>query len=412
MSLDDTRAARPDELERAMQEFSRIGANLVGSYDALAERAARVEQELAVANAELGQKVAELDALTQHLEAILEALPTGVVVRDSAGRITAVNQAAQLILEQEADSLIGSEQHELLDGPADGRPQPWSCGRGTRRVLTHRRAALASSIGRVELLDDRTELTELTERVHARDKMTAMGTLAGGVAHEIRNPLNAVQGFAALLLRELEPGSRAAHRAQRIVDGVAETDTIIAGLLSFARADSLHEEMVDPQQLVDDAVRGALGEDREGVELTLAVEPEPFAGDRIKLRQALRNLVANAHQIQAREGQARIAITLRREADETLVVVDDAGPGFTPEVARRALDPFYTTRAEGTGLGLALVATIAELHGGSARIHPEPGPLGGARISLRLPRRAAGFPQSADHAPDSGPPSRPSHADH
>ena len=109
----------------------------------------------------------------------------------------------------------------------------------------------------------------------------------------------------------------------------------------------------------------------------------PFVADRIKLRQAIRNLVANA--VDAQPGGGRIEVVLAQEGDDVAIRVSDAGPGIPAEVARRALEPFFTTRADGTGLGLALVHTIAQLHGGRCDIERRPSPLGGATVILRFP---------------------------
>jgi signal transduction histidine kinase len=111
----------------------------------------------------------------------------------------------------------------------------------------------------------------------------------------------------------------------------------------------------------------------------------PFAADRIKVRQALRNLVANAMQAQPDGGVVDVSIAL--DGNEVRLRVQDAGPGIPPELRSRVADPFFTTRAEGTGLGLALVNSIAELHGGRLEISNSPSPLGGADIAFRLPHQ-------------------------
>ena len=108
--------------------------------------------------------------------------------------------------------------------------------------------------------------------------------------------------------------------------------------------------------------------------------------DRIKLRQAIRNLVANAIEAQPEGGRVRVSVEARQ--DEFLVHVHDAGPGVPADLARRVAEPFFTTRAEGTGLGLALVHSIVRLHGGALELSPSPSLCGGAHFVLRLPRIA------------------------
>jgi signal transduction histidine kinase len=392
------------ELEQAMRSLSAVGLQLAGSYEALERRAQRVEDELC-------RKLEELDAVTRHLEAILEALPTGVLVRDAGGKIVRANRAALAITALDASDLIGRRSHPLLEaGPGQGA-QPnggWlerevARADGRRLVLASRRSPIhqgsrdggagdtvRSPAGSVEILDDRTELVELSERLHGLDKLAALGNMAGGIAHELRNPMHAVKGFAALLAQRLEPLTQEQRWATRIVEGVGEAETVLSSMLSLAAPEKLVLESVDGAELVDSALALAVSEvEPKGVaerwRVERRIELPRFAGDRIKLRQALRNLIANAFQAQPAGGRVEVALAL--EEGQVALRVADAGPGVPPGLRRRALEPFFTTRAEGTGLGLSLVATIAELHGGRLEIEAERSPLGGASVLVRFPFR-------------------------
>jgi len=237
---------------------------------------------------------------------------------------------------------------------------------------------------------------ELAERLHAADKLSALGTMAAGIAHEIRNPLNAVRGFAELLARrELarpDADKRAAQWAQHIVDGVAEVDGIIENLLSFGSPERLRLELVDGQELLSGAARLAASALEAAPAIEVRCEAPAFRADRIKLRQAVRNLIENALEAQAGSAHARVRVTLAREGKELVCRVADAGPGVAPELRTKILDPFFTTHADGTGLGLALVSVIARLHGGSVQCEPAPSALGGALFVLRVPFQPADQP--------------------
>jgi len=364
----------PPELGDALHALSSISENLRASYATLAARAERIERELFATN--------------EQLEAVLRALPTGVVVRDAAGRILRANPTACAIL--------GSSEAELVAEGCEG-----SCARefvqpdGTPRLVEQRRSPIhapdGGSAGSVEILDDRTELARLTERLHSLDKMASLGTLASGIAHEIRNPMNAVRGFAELLRRNTKEDSQRARWSALICEGVDEADAIIAGLLSFGAPEQLRREPLDASELIASAITLARRSlppqsDPERWQISSESACPAFMGDRIKLRQALRNLVANALEAQPQGGSVHIACRLQR--GEVLFDVYDGGPGIAPELRCRVADPFFTTRAEGTGLGLALVHTIADLHGGRFEISPVPAPLrhgGGAHMLLALP---------------------------
>jgi len=157
-------------------------------------------------------------------------------------------------------------------------------------------------------------------------------------------------------------------------------------MLSFGSPERLRLEPIDAARLLEGARRLARGElDDERAAVTLEVDPElgAFRADRIKLRQAVRNLISNA--VEAQGERPRVHVRARREDDSLVVSVADAGPGVPAELRARILDPFYTTRPEGTGLGLALVSLIARLHGGELTLSDEPSELGGAEFTLRIP---------------------------
>jgi signal transduction histidine kinase len=257
---------------------------------------------------------------------------------------------------------------------------------------------LAERAARVEheLAEANRERSELAERLHAADKLSALGTMAAGIAHEIRNPLNAVRGFAELLAAREGAGAdeRAGRWARLIVEGVDEVDAIITNLLSFGSPERLRLEDVDARELLAGAVKLVATETGTLAAplVTMRAKAPPFRGDRIKLRQAVRNLIENALEAQAGAPAARVEVELVREDAELVVRVSDAGPGVPAELRRRILDPFFTTHADGTGLGLALVSVIARLHGGSVQCSPRPSALGGALFVLRIPFQPADRP--------------------
>lgn len=245
---------------------------------------------------------------------------------------------------------------------------------------------LARRIEEVESL--RTEERRLEAKLASSSKLAALGTMAAGIAHEVRNPMNAVRGFAELLRDELEPGLRAHRFATRICEGVDEIDGIVRSLLGLAASDRLAREEIDPAELARRAIAAAQSEACEPSQadrwlIRTHVDCPVFRADPVKLRQALKNLVANAVQAQPQGGE--IAVEIRGGDGWIEIRVHDAGPGLAASLRGRAGEPFLTTRAQGTGLGLALVHAIAAVHGGTFEIGPDPGPLGGADARLKIP---------------------------
>jgi len=385
------------DLAQVATELSAISENLLASYARLARHAERVEGELVLANSELARRVAEVDALRLHLDAVRRALPCGVVVFRADGRVGSVNPRALELLGCDEDEVLGTRGIALLAAATrDEAVREHVLRDGQHRVLAVRRSDMPCGSGSVVTIDDRTEERRLSAELASTSKMVALGTMAGGIAHEVRNPLNAVRGFASLLCRELEGTSRAHRFATRIQQGVDEVDAIVASLLGFAKPERLVREDVDVGTLVAEAValaRREFAADGHAARWTIDVDadasgvhPVRIHADRIKLRHALRNLLANA--IQAQPAGGRVAVEVRDLGELVEIRVHDAGTGLAPTVVGRAGEPFLTTRAEGTGLGLALVHAIAAVHGGRFEILPASGPLGGVDARLRIPKKS------------------------
>lgn len=380
-----------EDLARVATELTAISESLLASYGRLARHAERVESELVVANMELARRVAEVDALRLHLDAVRRALPCGVVVLLADGAIASANPRALELLGCDELALLRDGSEVLAAATSDESVREHVLADRTRRVLAVRRSPLPGPVvgGAVITIDDRTEEQRLSAELASTSKMVALGTMAGGIAHEVRNPLNAVRGFASLLCREIDAASRSHRYARRIQQGVDEVDAIVASLLGFATPEKLVRETVPTEALVAESVSLALQEQSARADLwsiETQLDVAVLRIDRIKMRQALRNLVANAMQSQPNGGRVVVVV---REIDDALELrVHDAGPGLASHLRGRVGEPFLTTRAEGTGLGLALVHAIAAVHGGRFEILGLPGPLGGADARIRIPRKS------------------------
>lgn len=398
-SIQDTQSLEVGALDEVVRSFPVIIDKLRASYVELEARAARVEDELCLANTRLADKVEELDRLKRHLEEVFESLPCGVVVRDADERIVEANSKALSILESDLGELCAAGEHPALQGCAsDGQAHEVKRLDATRLVLANNYSPVRRGDGQVqgsvEIIEDHTERVMMLERMHTTDKMAALGTMASGIAHEIRNPLNAINGFARLMMRRTDFDEKTARWCKLIFEAGSEANTIIESMLSFGSPQRLQLQTIDPEELLEGAVRLALPNDCDRTRLCISTEVAvpAFAADRIKLRQAIRNLIANAVHIQFEQPTAAVHISLTHDEHDLIVRVSDAGPGVTPEISQQIFDPFFTNHPDGTGLGLALVSTIVHLHGGSVRVSPEPSSLGGAEFSIRIPFQPASSP--------------------
>jgi PAS domain S-box-containing protein len=236
------------------------------------------------------------------------------------------------------------------------------------------------------VVTDLSEKRRLDSQLVQSGKLAAIGELAAGVAHEINNPLFAILGLTEFLLKESEPGSRAQQRLELIQQTGLEIKEIVRALLDFARENAEDRHVVTLDEVVQstvDLVRRTNA--HKGVEL---IDGYDDLGTRVhaspnQLKQILLNLIANARQAMPLGGTVRV--TVRRDGDSALVLVEDDGPGIEPHVLERMFEPFFTTKrvTGGTGLGLSVSLGIAEAHGGSLTAASEPGR--GATFTLCLP---------------------------
>jgi signal transduction histidine kinase len=371
--------------------FQSVLAELQESHARLETRAKRMEAELEASNQSLEIQVGESERVNQFLEAILSSLPTGVIVRDAKQRIVRTNLAARSILGMRSTQLLNHNNPlPLTTGEDSADWISYSAPCGTRRTLTLNasevRDSKGNALGTVEILADHSALAEANRRMHQQSKMAALGTMAGGIAHEIRNPMNAVRGFAGLMNRPQASSADHKRYAEKIELGVREVDGIISGLLSIANPEQLNLETLDAAEVFGDALHIVQGQE-ECTQCSFSADfaSVTFPGDRIQVRQALRNLIANGVQVQAQDNDAAIALRCFVDDNEVVFEIHDAGPGVDVETAGRLTDPFYTTRAKGMGLGLSLVDSIARLHEGSFQLSKIPSYLGGANAILRFP---------------------------
>lgn len=229
------------------------------------------------------------------------------------------------------------------------------------------------------------ELKLKNAELRRKDRLAALGEMAAGLAHEVRNPLGGIALYSSKLERDLSDRPESMLAASRITRGVRELDRLVSEILDFAQEDRLERQSIPLGTVLTMVEEGAAHwSERTGA--TLLVDPaarsvEAFC-DAQRLRQVILNLVMNG--LQAAGEGGRVQITAKRRAKETQIDIWDTGPGIPADVRDRIFNPFFTTKDTGTGLGLAIVHRIVEAHGGTVRVTSD-AKTGGARFVLRLP---------------------------
>jgi signal transduction histidine kinase len=221
--------------------------------------------------------------------------------------------------------------------------------------------------------------------------------MAAGVAHEIRNPLGGIKMATRLLVsRETADDRIAQEMAQSIVSGIAEIESIIADLLDYARDTRLDLQPYPLARILEDVVAGCRAEsEHRGIEVrTGQIDADIVAMvDGPRLRQVFTNVLTNALEATDRQPRARVEVRLFRRGASAVVEVRDNGVGMAPEQRDKVFLPFFTTKPTGTGLGMAIVKKIMDLHNGEIEIDSLPG--GGTAVRLVIPRAAQAAPAPA-----------------
>lgn len=251
-------------------------------------------------------------------------------------------------------------------------------GSAVRTLLSGGVATLALLIAAVIFW----KLSLREERAYATNEqkrqLASLGEMAAVLAHELRNPLAALKGHAQLLVEQLPAGSRPQDKANRVVSEAQRLEALSEDLLSFVRTTVIEPRDINPAEFLSDCV-AAVGDPR--IEVVAEHPPPRFRLDPERMRQALCNLLRNAVEASPRDG--RVVATVRGEGRELVITVRDFGKGIQVADLERIFEPFYTTRARGTGLGLPIARRLVALHRGS--LTADNAPDGGAIFSIRLP---------------------------
>ena len=225
---------------------------------------------------------------------------------------------------------------------------------------------------------------KLDEQMQRTDRLVALGEIAAGVAHEIRNPLTSIKGFVQLIESEMEEGNPQRQYTSIVISETDRLNKIVHELLYYARPSDTLRTNININKILTDSLQ-LVNINAAPQEITimtsLADDLPAIAGDPEQLKQVFLNLLMNA--VQALEGAGQITVSSQGTCEGILVMIEDDGKGIVSDHLDRIFSPFFTSRSDGTGLGLAVVQKIVALHHGEIRA--ENISSGGARFIIQLP---------------------------
>jgi two-component system sensor histidine kinase PilS (NtrC family) len=339
----------------------------------------------------LAESESDLAAVTALHESIVQSVTSGLLTLDLRGQVTFLNRAGEQITGLGLGQLLGEPAARWFPAFArEGRDEAeYVTPGGDRRLLGYTVFDLNGRDGRAGtavIFQDLTELRAMEESVERSKRLADLGTVAAGLAHEVRNPLASISGCVELL-RGAQGLSAEDQRILGIVlRETARLDGLLTRFLEFSRPAPPQRVRTDLSLLVGETLDVFAADPvAAGLRLERTLEPAPVSCDPDQVRQLAWNLLANAAQAireAGKGGTIRVSCGASPGGGAAVVVADD-GPGMSSADLARIFTPFFTTKPTGTGLGLAVVHRIMDAHGGAVSVDSAPGE--GARFSIRFP---------------------------
>lgn len=333
---------------------------------------------------------------------LISRLPVGIIATNAEGHIQTFNSAAAKFTGKTPEQTIGHQQgavlpqiqqlipsgeHELevLDTeillPPDS-PTPNHLRVSSVPIIDGH----SNAIGRVMLMYDVTEIKKLEGQVRRHDRLVALGKMAAGVAHEVRNPLSSIKGFATLLGSRFADESEEGEAARLLINEVERLNRSITELLTYARPLPLTIVEVEIEPFIEASLKLILSDAKAlgvSVHHEIAMKRTRVRLDKDRLNQVLLNLYLNSLQAMELGGELHVSVQDGPRPDTVAITVRDTGCGIAENILERVMDPYFTTKPEGTGLGLAMVYKIIDEHGGTIRIVSKEGE--GTTVGITLP---------------------------
>jgi PAS domain S-box-containing protein len=346
---------------------------------------------------------------------ILESSPSGILTLDRKGTITAVNPEAARILRVHPNGILSMKIEEaqknhrglrifgdiFRDHSSRTAEMDYTGEDGQQHSVEITVSPLkgegGAEAGTLFLFKDQTEKKRISEQIQRMSKLAAVGQLAAGISHEIRNPMMGIAATMELINDGMEPDHPQRRLLTKSMEEIGRVDHVIGELLSLAQPREMNPEPTDANRLIGDVAEFLSGLCRKkNIELVLDCNPRlpPVSMDRKAMREVLINVALNAIQSMKGKGTLTIATAILEqwlysmETGSVQITIEDTGEGISPEIRDKIFDPFFTTRPDGTGLGLYNCHRIIEAHNGA--IFMEEGPVRGTRVQILLPAASTG----------------------
>jgi two-component system sensor histidine kinase PilS (NtrC family) len=365
------------------------------AFAATAVLASYLAEQLRATGQRLAERESDLSALAGLHEAVVQSMTGGLVTLDGEGRISFMNRAAEALLGIPRELALSRLASEVLPSFSDGGGRDevdFTNVDGARLRLGYSAFPLQArdgrALGRAVIFQDLSRLRAMEEAVQRSERLTDLGRVAAGLAHEIRNPLASMSGSIELLKGCVAAGEDERRLMEIVLREAGRLNELVTQFLAFARPAPPRRAATDLSVLLDETLRVFRHDPQAaGVAVEPRLDPVVADCDPDQLRQVIWNLLSNAAQAVAAagrpDGAGKLRISCQPVGEGAQIEIADDGIGMSPAELGRIFVPFFTTKPRGTGLGLATVYRIVEAHGGTIRVASEPG--AGSRFTIVLP---------------------------
>ena len=424
----DSNINKPDivSLTQAFTNFNEVIAKFQKTYEALQEKIEILNKQVEIKNLELEKKFNEVEDIKNFLHNVLENEYTGVIVIDTGGIVTHFNRAAEIITGYNKDEIIGKSYIFIdINHKTDSRSALFTLSSGKesyhrqKNILTADKQVKSVEfsatllrdhdqkvLGVVETFNDISEIKILQDRILQVETLAALGEMSASVAHEIRNPLAGITGFAGLLDRQIPEDDPKKSLVKSIIIGTTKLNDIISNLLTLTRPQKLHFIQINIYSFLNDLIDYfkstiPLGEKQINFDLQVDNMDTLISADIQLFQQIIINLLKNS--CDAIQSKGKIIIKVKSnifepisnilEEDEKAeliklfsdieISVSDNGCGIPQEILSKVFNPFFSTKDDGNGLGLAISKKIIQLHKGDINIKSQVGK--GSTFIINLP---------------------------
>jgi PAS domain S-box-containing protein len=383
-------------LEKEPPEKTQETAFIIDAFHQVTKQLKEKEKELERLKALAEQRAENVESYNEN---ILHCVTSGVMTFDTQCLVTTMNRAAEEMLKISLSGVAGKTCAGIFDEEickavretleqktpssrletALDRPEGKLWLGFNTAVLTDRQG---EALGVILSFSDLTEVKRLQEQMELRDRLSALGEMSAGIAHELRNPMAVINGYVTLLAKK-KPDSASQAIIHDITAEISGMNRIIGDLLTFARPASLNRVPVSIKEMIETCISGILQATgtESRIQTVVNVDDLQVSVDEVLMRQAISNLIQNAVESMPEGGTLSIQA---RDGKNFSVVVSDTGGGIPKEAIKKVFLPFFTTKDKGVGLGLALVHKIILSHGGRIEVSSNVGE--GTTFTVILPK--------------------------